>query len=205
MSSSHNRPKIVCLTGGIGSGKTTVAQMFAQLGVGVYNADSSAKRLMQEDQALRTSLINLLGSNVYNDLGQLNRAWISQKLFNNSELLNQWNALVHPRVAEDFKQWISTQSGPYIIKEAAILFETKGQKNCNVSLLITAPEHERIQRVMKRDSWTRNQVLERLKNQWPDEKKIPLADYILENSDLNVLTKEVSRLHLILTHQLSLL
>lgn len=199
MSNSPNRPKIVCLTGGIGSGKSTVAEMFAKLSVGVYHADDAAKRLMQEDQELKSVLVGLLGAETYKEQGQLNRPWIAQKLFNNPELLEQWNAVVHPRVALDFDQWLSAQSGDYIIKEVAILFETHGHKKCDLSILITAPEEERIRRVMQRDGWTAEQIHARLKHQWPDEKKIPLADFVLENLDLNLLTREVRRIHSLLS------
>lgn len=199
MSSSPNRPKVVCLTGGIGSGKSTVAKMFAQRGIGIYNADESAKKLMQEDPLLKTALITLLGKNTYDPQGRLNRPWIAQRLFNDSELLNQWNALVHPRVAMDFNHWLSTQNGLYVIKEAAILFETQGHKKCDLSLLIIAPEQERINRVMQRDLFTLAQVQERIKHQWSDEKKIALADFVIENLDLKITAQEVDRLHYILT------
>lgn len=195
MLNSHNSPRIVCLTGGIGSGKTTAAALFEDLGVAVYYADRAAKRLMEQDAELRESLIQLLGENVFNNLGQLNRDWIAQKLFNTPELLNRWNAKVHPKVFDDFNRWVSCQEGSYILKEAAILFETGGERNCDLSILITAPEDLRIERVMKRDSWTREQVKERLNRQWSDERKIPLADFVVENLDLKTLNLEIKRLH----------
>ena len=195
MSSLQSRPKIVCLTGGIGAGKSTVGEVFNNLGIGVYNADETAKRLMQEDEPLKSSLTALLGQSTYDQDGELNRSWIAQRLFNDPELLNKWNALVHPVVAQDFEQWIRMQSGPYVIKEVAILFETAGQKKCDSCILVTAPEHIRIQRVMQRESWSHHQVLERIKHQWPDKKKIPLADYVIENLDLNILSQEVRRIH----------
>ena len=201
MSSSQNKPKIVCLTGGMGSGKSTVAQMFADLGISVYNADNSAKRLMHQDGALKEILTELLGSNTYDEQGQLNRSWIAQKLFSDPELLHQWNAAIHPRVSDDFDQWFRNQRGNYVIKEAAILFETGGQKKCSLSILITAPAQVRIRRVMQRDSWTKDQVLARLKHQWSDERKMPMADFVLENLDLRELTQEVNRLHDILSQQ----
>ena len=203
MLNSRNNPSIVCLTGGMGSGKTTAARLFEDLGVGVYYADQAAKILMEEDLELRASLIELLGQRVYNKHGQLNRQWIAQKLFNNSELLNLWNAKVHPKVFDHFNHWVHCQEGPYILKEAAILFETGGQRNCDLSILITAPEDLRIERVMKRDSWTREQVQARLKKQWPDEKKMPLADFIIENLDLRTLSIEIERLHSELTQRFS--
>jgi len=195
MLNSHNSPKIICLTGGIGSGKTTAAALFEDLGVAVYYADRAAKFLMEKDPGLRDSLIELLGENIYNNQGQLNRQWIAQRLFKDSELLNRWNAKVHPRVLQDFNHWASHQSVAYVLKEAAILFETGGERNCDLSILITAPEDIRIERVMKRDSCTREQVIERLNQQWSDDKKIPLADFVIENSDLKTLSIEIKRLH----------
>jgi len=195
MLNSHNSPKIICLTGGIGSGKTTAAALFEDLGVAVYYADRAAKFLMEKDPGLRDSLIDLLGENIYNNQGLLNRQWIAQKLFKDPELLNRWNAKVHPRVFQDFNHWASHQSGAYVLKEAAILFETGGERNCDLSILITAPEDIRIERVMKRDSCTREQVIERLNQQWSDDKKIPLADFVIENSDLKTLSIEIKRLH----------
>lgn len=199
MSSLPNKPKIVCLTGGIGSGKSTVAAMFADLGIAVYRADDAAKKLMQEDQALKRALMDLLGANTFDDKGLLNRSWIAQRLFNDSGLLDQWNDLVHPRVSDDFKQWLNRQTGHYIIKEVAILFETGGQRHCDLSVLVTAPVNERIKRVMKRDSWTQEQVQERLKHQWTDDRKIPLADFVIENLDLSLVSAEVSKLHVLLS------
>jgi len=199
MSSLPNKPKIVCLTGGIGSGKSTVAAMFADLGIAVYRADDAAKKLMQEDQALKRALMDLLGANTFDDKGLLNRSWIAQRLFNDSGLLDQWNDLVHPRVSDDFSKWLNRQTGHYIIKEVAILFETGGHRHCDLSVLVTAPVNERIKRVMKRDSWTQEQVQERLKHQWTDDRKIPLADFVVENLDLSLLSKEVSELHVLLS------
>jgi len=195
MLNSHNSPKIICLTGGIGSGKTTAAALFEDLGVAVYYADRAAKFLMEKDPGLRNSLIDLLGENIYNNQGLLNRQWIAQRLFKDPELLNRWNAKVHPRVFQDFNHWASGQSGAYVLKEAAILFETGGERNCDLSILIKAPEDIRIERVMKRDSCTRKQVIARLNQQWSDDKKIPLADFVIENSDLKTLSIEIKRLH----------
>ncbi len=203
MSSLNSSPRVVCITGGIGSGKSTAANIFRKLGIGVYNADESAKRLMIEDPSLRHALTALMGQDTYDQHGQLNRPWIAQRLFQNDHLLKQWNALVHPCVVDDFQRWLNAQNGVYVIKETAILFETKGAHQCAVSILITAPEHQRIERIIRRESWTKDQVLQRLKHQWSDEKKAPLADYVIENLELTHLSDEVQRLHDLFIRQFS--
>ncbi len=203
MSSLNSSPRVVCITGGIGSGKSTAANIFRTLGVGVYNADESAKRLMIEDAALRHALSSLLGQDTYDQDGQLNRPWIAQRLFQNDHLLKQWNALVHPCVVDDFRRWLNAQNGAYVIKETAILFETKGAHQCAVSILITAPANQRFLRIISRESWTKDQVLQRLKHQWSDEKKAPLADYVIENLELTHLSDEVQRLHDLFTRDFS--
>lgn len=200
MSSLHNSPMIVGLTGGIGAGKSTIAKMFLALGVPVYNADQAAKRLMNQDQALRLELSRILGPNTYHK-GLLNRPWVAEQLFANPELLDRWNACVHPKVAEDFIQWSVNQTGPYVIKEAAILFETNGQKNCDATVLITAPKALRRQRVMDRDQLSQQEVDNRMANQWSDQQKIKLADFVIENIVLAVSEQRVVELHRALSAQ----
>ena len=198
MSSTQNSPKIVGLTGGIGAGKSTIAKLFMKLGVTVYNADQAAKLLMNQDQALRLELSRILGPTTYND-GLLNRIWVAEQLFTNPKLLDRWNACVHPKVLEDFKQWSANQNVSYVIKEAAILFETNGQKNCDATILITAPKGLRRQRVMKRDQLSLPDVDKRMANQWSDEKKIKLADFVIENIDLRRSEQRVVELHRVLS------
>lgn len=186
--------KTIGLTGGIGSGKTTVARMFQAYGVPVYIADDEAKNLMHSSSIIRTELQELLGAEVYKE-GELDRAYMADKIFNNETLLKRVNKIVHPRVEEHFQAWKKEQAGPYCIKEAAILFENGGYKRCDKTILVVASEEERVARVMKRDGVEREKVIERMKNQWSDTEKIPLADYIIKNEELSQTKEEVKNLH----------
>lgn len=187
-------PKIIGLTGGIGSGKSRVAMAFSSLDVPCYTADIAAKRLMLEDASLRNEIVKLFGEKAY-DENDLNRKYIGNIIFRDKVKLAKLNAIVHPAVGIDFKQWLSKQKSAYVIKEVAILFETSGHKSVDKSLLVTAPKAVRIKRVMKRDNCTEADVLARMRNQWDDEKRIPLADYILVNIDWTVTQKEIQSLH----------
>lgn len=186
--------KIVGLTGGIGSGKTTVAKLFGELGIPVYNSDMEAKKLTNTSKAIREELIDLLGNETYKN-GSLDRKFMADKIFNDKNLLLKVNAIIHPRVAEHFKKWVSQQKSKYVIKEAAILFESGSNAYCDVVILVTAPKEERISRVMKRDQVSREEVEARISNQWPDEKKMELSDYVIENIHLNDTKIQVSYIH----------
>lgn len=172
--------KIIGLTGGIGSGKSRVASYLKTLDFPVYSADASAKTLMHTNANLKTQIIALFGEEAYGN-GQLNRSLLAESAFKNPTVLAQLNALVHPVVAKDFLEWRAAQTTPYVVKEAAILFETGGAAQCDITLLITAPENTRLKRVMQRDGVTKNAVKERMARQWKDEEKILLADKVIEN------------------------
>ena len=186
------------LTGGIGSGKTTVARMFEEYGIPIYIADTEAKNLMHTSCEIREALQHLLGKNVYKD-GQLDRKFMADKIFNDSQLLEKTNNIIHPRVETHFQEWKKKQNAPYCIKEVAILFENGSYKRCDKTILVVADEEERIARVMKRDGVQKEKVLDRMKNQWSDAKKSPLADYIIHNHNLEDTKKEVKSLHRILS------
>ena len=171
---------IVGLTGGIGSGKTWVSSLFTDLGVPVYISDIEAKKLMHTNIGVKKAIIELFGSEAYKK-EQLNRDFISKKVFGNKQLLDQLNAIVHPAVASHFKDWYQKQKAPFVIKESAILFEIGADKKCDTTILITAPVAERILRVQQRDHTSAEAIQQRINNQWSDEKKIPLADYVIEN------------------------
>lgn len=173
--------KIVGLTGGIGSGKTTVAQMFKSFGVPVYNADEEAKILMQNSDAIKHELIDLLGESCYTD-GQLNRSYIASQVFANQRLLEKINAIVHPKVAAHFEEWYSNQNALYVIKEVAILFETKSQHLFDFIITVTAPIETRIQRVMDRDQKTKKEVMSVINNQLPDLEKINQSNFVIYNN-----------------------
>ena len=186
--------KIVGLTGGIGSGKTTVAQMFKSLDVPVYNADEEAKLLMQNSAAIQQELISLLGENCYLN-GQLNRSYIASQVFSDQQLLKKINAIVHPKVAAHFEQWCSNQNAPYVIKEVAILFETKSQHLFDFIITVTAPIDARIQRVMERDQKTKKEVMSVINNQLPDSEKINLSNFVIFNNIFSEIKPKVYKIH----------
>ncbi len=193
--------KIVGLTGGIGSGKTTVASMFMNLGIPVYIADIEAKKLTNKSKVIRKKIISLLGEEAYLSTG-INKKYVANKIFNNEELLKKINEIIHPKVAKHFKKWVSKQQGVYCIKEAAILFENESYKSCDHTILITAPIEERIKRVKKRDGLSKKEIKNRIKNQWSDYKKSQLADTIIENTLLETTQENVEKIHLFLLKSL---
>ena len=178
---------VVGLTGGIGSGKTTVATMFADLNVPVYNSDREAKSLMNNSKALRKQIKTLLGKEAYQEK-ILNRKFIADKVFVNPELLSELNKIVHPAVRNHFLEWKEKQKSNYVIQEAAIIFENSSHKNYDKIILVTAPEEIRIKRVIERDKLSLEKIKERIANQWSDDKKAQLSDFVIINLDLNALT-----------------
>ena len=187
----------VGLTGGIGSGKSTVACYFGALGVPVYNSDLRARELMEQDASLKEGIVGLLGMEAYKG-EELNRPYIASQVFAQKQLLNQLNALVHPAVREDFRQWTARQQAPYVIQEAAILIENGAYRELDRLILVTAPKRERIRRVIRRDSITEQDVVARMKNQWEDEEKISLADFVIQNTDLATTQQRVREIHSVL-------
>ena len=186
--------KILGLTGGIGSGKTTVAKMFEALGVPVYNADQSAKMLMQSSQDLKDKIKQLLGEDAYTE-NRLNKAFISEKIFNIKALLSQINALVHPEVARDFNSWLTLQTSVYVIKEVAILFETAAEDQFDYILTVTAPEAIRIQRIIERDQIALTKIKAVISNQLQDSEKTVKSDFVILNTDLNDTKNQVYDIH----------
>ncbi len=186
--------RIVGLTGGIGSGKTTVASLFSELGAPIYIADIEAKKLTDSSKVIRRELVDLLGESAY-DGKKLNRRFVADKIFNDKKLLEAVNGIIHPKVAAHFKKWVSVQKAAYVIKEAAILFENGSYKDCDLVILVTAPKALRISRVMARDNSSEIEVERRMKNQWSDEEKRKLADIIIENIDLQDTEKQVKAIH----------
>jgi len=186
--------KIIGLTGGIGSGKTTVSGMFAELGVPVYNSDLEAKRLMQTSTSLRKKISALLGDEAYKGKS-LQRPYIAGKVFKDPDLLQKLNAIVHPAVKKHFRKWAARQDFPYVIQEAAILFENGSYPAFDRMILVTAPEEIRIARIQERDRSTRESILERIGHQWKDDRKAELADYVIENTDLTRTRDQVAIIH----------
>ena len=186
---------VVGLTGGIGSGKTTVAQMFRELGVPVYDSDKEAKRLMVTSKEVKDSIIDLFGKQAYTVDG-LNRTFIAEKVFKDRELLEKLNGIVHPAVRKHFLDWAQRQESPYVIQETALIFENGAADKYNYTILITAPKQTRIQRVVERDEVGKESVRDRIQHQWEDDKKAGLADFTIENLDLKKTKEKVNLLHL---------
>lgn len=176
--------KIIGLTGGIGSGKTTVANMFRELGIPVYDSDKEAKLLMNTSKKLKKAIVELFGDTAYNSSG-LNRKYIADKVFKDSELLNKLNSIVHPAVREHFLEWAKSKKTNYVIQESAIIFENANEDFYHAIILVTAPIEDRIDRILKRDNTTRESVLFRMDNQWSDEKKKELSSYVVFNDDIS--------------------
>ena len=185
---------VVGLTGGIGSGKTTVARMFQELGIPVYIADEAGKRLMRSSEEIRKAIIEIFGDASYQN-GDPNRPFIASKVFKDETLLARLNGIIHPAVKRDFSEWLEKQQSDYVIYEAAILFETGGNASCDFSILVTASKKLKIERLQKRDESSVLQIEERMANQWSDEKKIPMADFLINNHDLKVTLRQVKDIH----------
>jgi dephospho-CoA kinase len=173
----------VGITGGIGSGKSVVSKVFHEMGFPVFNSDLEARKLMESDSEIVNSIIALFGEKAYIN-GKLDRKHIADKVFSNQELLNQLNLIVHPATRQAFESFAQLNNKHRIVfNEAAVLFETGAYKKFDFVILVTAPEELRIKRVVDRDGVDREQVKQRLSNQWKDEQKIGLADFVLVNDE----------------------
>lgn len=184
----------VGITGGIGSGKSTVCAILAEFGVAVYDSDSRAKRLMNEDNTLRERLVERFGSEVYCVEG-LNRRYLAERVFGNPEELKALNAIVHPAVMDDFDRWALEQEGSYVVLESAILFEASLDRRVDVSVAVMAPEELRIERAMQRDGAQREQIVARMNNQISDQERVERAKYTIVNIDIDNLKSDVEQLH----------
>ena len=180
------------ITGGIGSGKSTACKIFKLLGTPVFEADSVAKRLYETNQEVKTELISLFGKNIYQTNEKIDRKKLASIIFNNDELLARVNRLLHPFVWKEFEKWLKkNDQSPYVIHEAAILFESGFYKKMNFTILVSAPEMHQISRVMERDGITEEMVRERMAKQWPEENKQQLADYILQNDNKKLIIPDI--------------
>ncbi|HVT84879.1 MAG TPA: dephospho-CoA kinase [Chitinophagaceae bacterium] len=182
------------LTGGIGSGKSTVAQLFELLGIPVYYADDAAKQLMNTDEELKSLLKKNFGEQAYKN-NELDRQYMAAVVFNDPVKLNLLNSFVHPATIRDAEQWMKRQTAPYAVKEAALLFESGADKMLDHVIGVTAPEELRIERVMKRDGVSREEVMKRLGKQMNEEEKMSLCDFILVNDETQLLIPQVLELH----------
>ena len=184
----------VGLTGGIGSGKSTVAELLRDRGIAVYDSDSRAKMLMVNDESLRAALANAFGAECYTEEG-LNRAWLAERVFTSVEELGRLNAIVHPAVMRDFAAWAEAQEGEYVVLESAILLEAGLESHVDVVVAVMAPKGVRIERAMKRDGATAEQIEERMRNQMSDDERTERAKYAIVNIDLEELEEDVEQLH----------
>jgi dephospho-CoA kinase len=186
----------VGITGGIGSGKTTVCRIFETLGIPVYYADDRAKALMNGDENIRKQVIALFGTDAYLTDGQLNRKFIAEKVFQNQPLLAQLNAIVHPAVFNDSQQWfMQHEHKPYTLYEAAILFESGSYLFLDKTITVFAPLDVRVARTMKRDNASKEEVMERVSKQLPEEEKIKKADFVIYNDHSTPLIEQVLTIH----------
>lgn len=186
--------KHYAITGGIGSGKSTVLRLFKGLGIPTFSADDSAKYAMENNPEVKQNIIALFGDKSYTN-GALNRELLAEQVFHNKPKLEALNAVVHPAARVAYEQWRDAQDAPYTMYEVSILFELLAQDRFDGVLLVVTAEEERIKRVQIRDKVTEDNVRARIKNQWPDEQKLPLADFVIENTDLSNTEVQVNALH----------
>ena len=184
----------VSITGGIGSGKSTVCDMLSGYGVAVYVADDRAKELMTDSEQLRSALVAAFGEATY-DGGKLNRAYLAESVFSNTEALARLNAIVHPAVMADFDRWADEQEGDYVVLESAILFEAGLDDRVDTTVAVMAPKDIRLQRAMQRDGATREQIERRMDNQLSDDRRCTLSKYAIVNILLEDLQDDVEQLH----------
>lgn len=185
----------VGITGGIGSGKTTVCRIFELLGIPVFYADNEAKKLMISDQILMNEIRKEFGAPSYFEDGSLNRKYISDIVFKNSDHLKKLNSFVHPAVFREMERWSSEQKSPYVIKEAALLFESGSYDQNKFNILVSCPQELRVKRVMNRDQISKEKVLERIQNQFSEGKKKAMADFFVQNNEKELIITQVLELH----------
>ena len=189
-----NNKKIIGLTGGIGSGKSTVAGFIEELGFPVYYSDVRAKEIVNDNENLKNDIRKLLGENAYDQSGRYNRKYVADLVFNNEELLKQLNGLIHPAVKVDFENWVASQKTAFVFKETALLFELKLNEGCYKTILVTADDNIRIKRVMDRDGKTYREVEAVMTKQMPEKDKVKKADFVIyNNSNIEDLKTETEK------------
>ena len=187
--------KLIGITGGIGSGKSIICKVFTTMGIPIYEADSRAKFLINNDLSLKKSIQNLLGEQAYTPTGEYNRAWVASQVFNNPDLLNQLNALVHPRVREDAENWIQQHSdSPFLLYEAAIMKAAGEGNHFDKVIVVNAPIDLRIKRVQKRDNRSKQEIRDIIARQISDEERLKIADFVIENDEVEPLLEQILKL-----------
>lgn len=195
MKSKHlHYMKVIGLTGGIGSGKSSIARVFKSMGVPIYIADERAKALYSWSEQLKQMVIDRFGDEVYPE-GSFSPAVLAEKVFGDEKALSALNAMVHPLVKADFSQWLKEQSARYVIREAAILFESASHLDCNAVITVEANENERIQRVMLRDNRSEKEVRQRMNKQWTDAQRREKADHVIVNNNNSLILERCYLLH----------
>ncbi len=184
------------ITGGIGSGKTTVCKIFEKIGIPVYYADLQARQLMNTDEVLIHQLKKEFGKDMYTTQGELMRPQLAQIVFNDKQKLEKLNAMVHPAVQRDFKHWAAQQTNtPYVLKEAALLFESGSYKSLDYIVTVAAPKAMRVQRVAKRDGLKKSEVEKRMKNQLSEKDRLNRADFVINNDETQAVIPQIMQLH----------
>jgi len=185
----------VGITGGIGSGKSYVCDIFKRLGIPVFHADKVSQEIVEADSIVKKQIVDLFGPEIYLE-GKLNRKAVSEAVFKEKELLEKINSIIHPAVFSQFKIWTNKYANrAYILKEAAIIFESGGEKYLDFVITVSAPEELRIARVIKRDMAERNNVLARIKNQWNDEQRLKKSDFVIVNDEKTLLLPQIIKIH----------
>ncbi|MEO1655820.1 MAG: dephospho-CoA kinase [Bacteroidota bacterium] len=192
-----NSPLLIGITGGIGSGKSTVCKIFAVLGIPIYEADSRARWIMNNHESLKEEIKATFGAESYDESGQLNRAFLAGQVFNDGAKVKQLNALVHPKVGQDFLNWVKENpASPYLLNEAALMFESGRYLSLNKVITVFAPEEMRIERVKKRDPQrSEAEIKAIIQKQMPEEEKLARADFIIHNDEKQSLISQVLSLH----------
>ena len=184
----------VAITGGIGTGKTTISSMFSDKGIPVFNSDEIAKEIMNTDSLLKNEIVTAFGDKAY-DKNKLNKEYLSDVIFNNETLLKKINSIVHPYVAEEFNSWIQEQNSKYIIYESAIIFENQAEDFFDKIICVTASEEEVISRIMKRNDFSVDKIKSIISKQLPNDAKVQKSDYVIESMNISKLSDKVLEIH----------
>lgn len=185
----------VAVTGGIGSGKSVVCKIFEKIGIPVFNADFEAKKLINTSRTIHDKLVSLFGAAIYQSNGDIHRKKMADLIFNDNFALQKVNEIVHPEVRKRFVEWAKEQNSPYIIQEAAIIFESKQTQSFDKIITVTAPLELKIERVIKRDQVSKEEVYKRIQSQLPDEIKIAKSDFVIMNDEIEMIIPQIIEIH----------
>lgn len=185
----------VAVTGGIGSGKSVVCKIFEKIGIPVFNADFEAKKLINTSRTIHDKLVSLFGAAIYQSNGDIHRKKMADLIFNDNFALQKVNEIVHPEVRKRFVEWAKEQNSPYIIQEAAIIFESKQTQSFDKIITVTAPLELKIERVIKRDQVSKEEVYKRMQSQLPDEIKIAKSDFVIMNDEIEMIIPQIIEIH----------